>query len=49
MKKVIIIALAIISLASCATQKQNHYQSHLRNTPTKNWVKQDNGGCGWSR
>jgi len=49
MKKTILIALAIVSLASCATQRQSNYQDHLRSTPSQNWVRQDNGGCGWSR
>jgi predicted small secreted protein len=34
-------------LASCATQRGMGYQDHLRSAPTQNWVRHDNGGCGW--
>lgn len=47
MKKVTLLALAIIALASCTTTRRSNYQDHLRSTPTENWVRKDNGGCGW--
>jgi len=47
MKKTILIAAAIIALASCTTSRHSNYQDHLRSAPTQNWVRQDNGGCGW--
>ena len=33
--------------ASCSTARRSNYQDHLRSTPTENWVRKDNGGCGW--
>ncbi len=43
----IITAAALMS--SCSTSRHSNYQDHLRSTPTQNWVRHDNGGCGWSR
>ncbi len=43
------IMLIIILLSSCATNKSSYYQDHLRSTHNHNFVKQDNGGCGWNR
>jgi len=41
-----IIAAAIL-LSSCGTSRHSNYQDHLRTTPAQNWVRHDNGGCGW--
>ena len=46
---VCLIALAMLLLTSCATQRHSNYQDHLRSTPAQNWVRNDNGGCGWNR
>ena len=34
---------------ACTTTRHSNYQHHLRSTPTQNWVRHDNGGCGWNR
>jgi hypothetical protein len=46
----VIIGLIILSafFCSCSTSRHSNYQDHLRSTPTDNWVRKDNGGCGWS-
>jgi hypothetical protein len=41
------IILSTIFMTSCSTSRHNNYQDHLRSTPTENWVRKDNGGCGW--
>jgi uncharacterized membrane protein SpoIIM required for sporulation len=43
------IILVVILMSSCATNKSSYYQDHLRSTHNHNFVKQDNGGCGWNR
>lgn len=47
----VIIGLIILAafFASCSTSRHGSgYQDHLRSTPTENWVRKDNGGCGWA-
>jgi len=47
----VIIGLIILAafFVSCTTQRHSGgYQDHLRSTHHDNWVRQDNGGCGWS-
>lgn len=34
-------------LNACTTSRHSNYQDHLRTTPSHNWVRHDNGGCGW--
>jgi hypothetical protein len=41
------IVWAMLLLTSCGTSRRSNYQDHLRSTPTENWVRRDNGGCGW--
>lgn len=45
----VIIGLIILAafFCSCSTSRRSNYQDHLRSTPTENWVRKDNGGCGW--
>lgn len=49
--RIIAVILGLIILAaffcSCSTSRHSNYQNHLRSTPTDNWVRKDNGGCGW--
>ena len=42
------IILLVALLSSCATTRTSNYQDHLRTTPVQNWVRHDNGGCGWN-
>ena len=44
-----IIAVVAMLLTSCTTSRHSSYQDHLRSTHHNNWVKQDNGGCGWHK
>jgi len=46
---VVMAIIAAMLLASCTTQRGAGYQDHLRSTPSQNFVRHDNGGCGWSR
>lgn len=46
----VILGLIILSalFLSCTPSRHSRgYQDHLRSTPTDNWVRNDNGGCGW--
>lgn len=43
----LIFVWVMLLLNSCTTSRHNNYQDHLRSTPTENWVRKDNGGCGW--
>jgi hypothetical protein len=47
MAVIVIIAVVAMLLTSCTTSRHSGYQDHLRSTHHTNWVKQDNGGCGW--
>lgn len=44
----LIFVWVMLLLNSCSTSRPNNYQNHLRSTHHDNWVKRDNGGCGWS-
>jgi len=44
---IIAIITAAVLMSSCSTSRRSNYQDHLRSTPTENWVRKDNGGCGW--
>ena len=45
---IVLICLWITLLMNaCTTSRRSNYQDHLRSTPTENWVRRDNGGCGW--
>jgi hypothetical protein len=44
---ILAILLIVILMSSCSTTKHSYYQDHLRSTPHHNFIKQDNGGCGW--
>jgi hypothetical protein len=50
--RIIAVILGLIILAaffcSCSTTRHGNYQDHLRSSPTHNWVRKDNGGCGWA-
>ena len=47
---ILAILLIVILMSSCSTtQHRSYYQDHLRSTPHHNFIKQDNGGCGWNR
>jgi hypothetical protein len=41
------VILATMFMTSCSTSRRSNYQDHLRTAPTQNWVRHDNGGCGW--
>jgi len=49
MAALVVLAVVAMLLSSCASTRNIGYQDHLRSTPTKNWVRHDNGGCGWNR
>lgn len=43
------VILIVILMSSCSATKHSYYQDHLRSTHHNNFIKQDNGGCGWNR
>jgi len=46
---VIVIAAAMLTSCSSSSHVDYGYQKHLRSTHHDNFIKRDNGGCGWSR
>ena len=49
LKVLIVVTLAVV-LNSCYTQHQYSYtQDHMYSHYRNNFVKRDNGGCGWHR
>jgi hypothetical protein len=46
---VAVVAIAMLSSCSSSSQVGSGYQKHLRSTHHNNFIKHDNGGCGWSR
>jgi hypothetical protein len=42
-----LIVWIMLLFSSCTTSRRSNYQDHLRSTPSQNWVRHDNGGCGW--
>ncbi len=42
------IILVVILMTSCSTSREYGYQDHLKSTHNHNFVKRDNGGCGWN-
>lgn len=50
-QSVIIVSIFVwvaLLLNSCTAVRTGNYQNHLKTTHHNNWVKHDNGGCGWS-
>jgi hypothetical protein len=48
MSAVVVAIVLTMLLASCTAPRGLGYQDHLRSTPSNNWVRHDNGGCGWN-
>jgi hypothetical protein len=46
---ILVFTIILSFFASCSAPRHgNGYHDHLRSTHHENWVKQDNGGCGWN-
>ncbi len=48
MAVLVVITIVAMLLTSCTAPRRTGYQDHLRSTPNHNWVRHDNGGCGWA-